>query len=143
MAELHDRGRRRDVIAVASTYDANVAIRSAVMDFLIKHFNEMREIDASTIQLICLNCALAKAAIRNSLPNPAVVFLMYPFTILFAITAYYVFLKLELVDTNQSDQWLLFSVIATAVGCLITILATAWISGLGAREKAPSETIGR
>jgi hypothetical protein len=95
-----------------------------MMNYVVEAATALMEIDASTISLLCFICAVAKYIIKNHLANSAMVFIMYPFTMLFSMGAYAVFQRLELFASNKPDQWLMYTIMAGTIGVLITLGCT-------------------
>jgi hypothetical protein len=95
------------------------------MQIIFDYVNELMEIDASTMSLLLFICGVAKWMIKNHLTNAAMVFIMYPFTMLFSMGAYLTFYRLELFALNKPDQWLMWTIMAATVGVLVTLVATA------------------
>jgi hypothetical protein len=102
------------------------------MNVLIEFAKEMSEVDTSTLTLMCFICGIAKLLIKNHLANSAMVFVMFPFTMMFSVAAYTLFYRLELFAANKPDQWLMWLITSATVGVLMTLGATAMMMSIGA-----------
>jgi hypothetical protein len=100
------------------------------MGMLIEFAKEMYEVDSTTLSLMCFICGIAKLLIKNHLPNSAMVFVMFPFTIMFSVASYTLFYRLELFATNRPDQWLMWLITSATVGVLLTLCATALLMSI-------------
>jgi hypothetical protein len=113
--------------------------RSIPMNTIFQYANELMEIDGSTMALLAFICGFAKWMIRSHLTNSAMVFIMYPFTMLFSMSAYSLFTHFELFTTNKPDQWLMWTIMAGTVGVIVTLGTTALImkalEGMTLRKK--------
>jgi predicted membrane-bound spermidine synthase len=114
------------------------------MNYVTETANALMEIDKSTITLLLFICGVAKYMIKSHLTNSAMVFIMYPFTMLFSMGAYAVFTKFELFATNKPDQWLMWVIMASTIGVIITLGVTALLLILGERliMRKPFEQVG-
>jgi hypothetical protein len=101
-----------------------------MMNIIFEYANEMMEIDKSTMTLLLFICGAAKWMIRNHLTNSAMVFVMYPFTMLFSMCAYTVFNRFELFAASKHDQWMMWTIMAATVGVVVTLLITAGLMRL-------------
>jgi hypothetical protein len=96
-----------------------------LVNTIFQYANQLMEVDASTMGLLCFICGFAKWMIKNHLTNSAMVFIMYPFTMLFSMSAYSVFTHFELFAANKADQWLMWTIMAGTVGVIVTLGCTA------------------
>ena len=95
------------------------------MSMIFDYANLLTEIDKSTLAMLCFICGVAKWMIKNHLTNSAMVFIMYPFTMLFSMAAYATFNYFELFAANKHDQWLMWTIMAATVGVIVTLGVTA------------------
>jgi hypothetical protein len=113
--------------------------RSIPMNTIFQYANELMEIDCSTMALLAFICGFAKWMIKSHLTNSAMVFIMYPFTMLFSMSAYSLFTHFELFTTNKPEQWLMWTIMAGTVGVILTLGITALLmralEGMTLRKK--------
>jgi ABC-type Na+ efflux pump permease subunit len=101
-----------------------------MMRYIVEAVNALTEIDTTTIALLGFICALAKLMIKNHLVNSAMVFVMFPFTLLFSMSTYAIFNKLELFAPNKPDQWLMYVIVSATIGVLVMLCVTLLLMNL-------------
>ena len=106
------------------------------MDTLIAHWTNIIEVDSSTFLVILLICCAAMWFIREGLANPAMIIFIFPFVFLISLTFYYVFTQFELFTSNKMDQWLMWAIMAGALGASIGIGSVALLARIWDRPNA-------
>ena len=101
------------------------------MDSLLKHLQNIADVDSSTLTLISLICCAVAWFVKDSLANPAAVVFITPVIIGISVVAYYTAQTFELFASNKLDQWLMWGLLSATVGTsrgigLLALLVRLW-----------------
>lgn len=113
------------------------------MDFLIKHLTTASELSNGTLGLICVMAGIGMYFVRNHLVMPALIVVLGPITVGFAVLANYALLLTETFDVGRFDQWLICTISAATIGIVLTLILAALLARLQERMQANTHIAGR
>ena len=98
------------------------------MDEIIKHINNILEMDRATLGVIAGLCVMSAYALKEYMANPVLVIFVYPVLFVFSVLIQYGMILLELYPPRKLDQWLMWTIMASICG---NILAIAFVAAVG------------
>jgi hypothetical protein len=95
------------------------------MEKFLDALSEFYILDTSTMMLIGLFSGWAAGFVRQRIANVAFLVVLYPLFVLASATALCLAIHFEYVSITRTQDWLIFSVMAAAVGCSMGIIMVA------------------
>jgi hypothetical protein len=96
--------------------------------YLLPHLEALFDIPANTMTVILIMCSAAMYFIRPHLVIPGMVFVLGPLVVVLSALANYAVTSLEYFPLNQTDQWLICTMISATIGVIVGLGLAA---GLG------------
>jgi cation transporter-like permease len=95
------------------------------METFLERLSDFYVVDTSTVMLVGVFCGWAAHFVRQRIANIAFLVILYPMFVLFSITVLCTALHAELISIKRSQDWIIYSVCASAIGSSAGILLVA------------------
>jgi hypothetical protein len=95
------------------------------VEHLLEKLGDFYVVNTATVMLIGLFCGWAAYFVRLRIANVAFLTILYPLFVLISVTALCAALHAEVISIKRSQDWIIYSVCASAFGCSTGILLVA------------------